>query len=69
MEPKGGEINYKNAMKNPDKFYDRVLSQDIQQTKVRKNKEQVKAHEEKRANERKSGVSPSKQRKIPLEMT
>lgn len=56
-------------MKNPDKFYDQVLSQDIQQTKVRKNKEQVKAFEEKRANERKSGVSPSKQRKIPLEMT
>lgn len=69
MEPKGGEINYKNAMKNPDKFYDQVLSQDIQQTKVRKNKEQVKAFEEKRAQERKSGVSPSKQRKIPLEMT
>ena len=69
MEPKEGEINYDNALKNPNKFYDKVLSQDIQQTKVRKNKEQVKALEEIRAQERKSGVSPSKQRKIPLEMT
>lgn len=30
MEPKGGEINYDNALKNPTKFYDKVLSQDIQ---------------------------------------
>lgn len=69
MEPHGGEINYKNAMKNPEKFYDQVLSQDIQQTKVRKNKEQSKAFEQQRADERKSGISPSRVRKIPLEMT
>lgn len=34
IEPKGGELNYNLAYKNPLKFYDKVMSQDITQHKV-----------------------------------
>jgi len=40
MEPQDGEINYSKAFKKPTEFYDEVLNADINQTKVRKNKEQ-----------------------------
>jgi hypothetical protein len=38
IEPKGGEINYDLAYKNPVKFYDQVMKQEITQHKVQKNK-------------------------------
>jgi hypothetical protein len=41
IEPKGGEIDYDMAYKNPLKFIDQVLAQDIQKHTVRQNKEQV----------------------------
>jgi hypothetical protein len=31
IEPKGGEINYDLAFKNPLKFYDNVMNQDIRE--------------------------------------
>ena len=31
IEPKGGEINYALAYKNPLKFYDNVMNQDIRE--------------------------------------
>ena len=34
IEPKEGEINYDLAKKNPNKFYDQVLSQDVREHKV-----------------------------------
>jgi hypothetical protein len=37
IEPKGGELDYNMAYKNPLKFYDQVMSQDIIQHKVRRN--------------------------------
>lgn len=39
VEPHGGEINYDLAQKNPLKFYDKVMNQDITQHKVRKSKD------------------------------
>lgn len=38
IEPKGGELNYNLAYKNPLKFYDQVMTQDIIQHKVRGSK-------------------------------
>lgn len=46
-----------------------MLNADINQTKVRKNKEQSQAWEQKKVEARKSGASPGKQKKIPLEMS
>ena len=34
IQPKEGEINYTNALKNPTKFYDRVMNQDVMEHKV-----------------------------------
>lgn len=42
VEPKGGEINYNLAMKNPEKFYQKVFNQEIKKTKCAENKEQKK---------------------------
>jgi hypothetical protein len=39
IEPKGGEINYDLAYKNPVKFYDMVMKQEITQHKVQKSKD------------------------------
>ncbi len=36
IEPRGGELDYDLAYKNPLKFYDQVMSQDIIQHKVRR---------------------------------
>ena len=36
IQPKDGEINYDNALKNPNKFYDRVMNQDVMEHKVQK---------------------------------
>ena len=41
IEPKGGELDYDLADKNPLKFYDQVMSQDIIQHKVKKATEQT----------------------------
>lgn len=38
IEPKGGEINYDLAKKDPLKFYDKVMQQDITEHKVRRSK-------------------------------
>ena len=40
IEPHGGEINYKLAEKNLDKFYDQVFNQDVTKHKVRKEKDE-----------------------------
>ena len=34
IEPKGGEIKYSLAFKDPLKFYDNVMKQDIMQHKI-----------------------------------
>lgn len=34
IQPKEGEINYKLAEKNPLKFYDKVMNQDVTEHKV-----------------------------------
>lgn len=44
IQPKEGEINYDLAHKNPLKFYDKVMQQDITEHKVQKSK-QVSASE------------------------
>lgn len=69
MEPKDGEINYSKAFKKSEEFYDEVLNADINQTKVRKNKEQQQDWEAKKHEARQSGVSPGRKTKIPLEMS
>ena len=36
IQPKEGELNYDNALKNPSKFYDRVMNQDVMEHRVAK---------------------------------
>eukprot|EP00350_Pseudokeronopsis_sp_OXSARD2_P000354 CAMPEP_0170562008 /NCGR_PEP_ID=MMETSP0211-20121228/58220_1 /TAXON_ID=311385 /ORGANISM="Pseudokeronopsis sp., Strain OXSARD2" /LENGTH=74 /DNA_ID=CAMNT_0010878309 /DNA_START=149 /DNA_END=373 /DNA_ORIENTATION=- len=51
IEPHHGEINYKLADKNPKKFYDNVLNEDITKHAVRPNKQMtLKKEEEKKKN-------------------
>ena len=38
IEPKEGEINYDLAKKNPNKFYDQVMKQDVREHKVQETK-------------------------------
>lgn len=40
VEPHGGEINYKLADKNPEKFYEQVFNQDITKHKVKEEAKQ-----------------------------
>jgi len=40
IEPKGGELDYDLAYKNPMKFYNSVISQDVVQHKVSREKEE-----------------------------
>ena len=70
VEP-GRELNYKLADKNPLKFYDQVLNQEVKKTKVRKDKVTLARHEEQhRLREEKAG-SPLKKRvkNVPLSIT
>jgi hypothetical protein len=47
IEPAGGELDYDLAYKNPLKFIDSVLAQDIRKHTVRQNKEQMAKKQEK----------------------
>jgi hypothetical protein len=40
IEPKDGELDYDMAYKNPIKFYDQVMTQEILQHKVSKEKDE-----------------------------
>lgn len=63
IEPHEGEINYKLAHKNPLKFYDQVLSQDITKIKCGKDKEFIKQEEEKHKQKEEEAGSPLKRKK------
>ena len=69
VEPHGGEINYKLADKNPLKFYDKVLNQDITKHKVRENKEKKAEADEKAQKRAEEGSPMKKQKKVPLEVS
>ena len=40
IEPKGGELNYDLAHKNPQKFYESVIRQDVIEHKVSRQKDE-----------------------------
>ena len=63
IEPHGGEIKYKLHEKNPQKFYDHVINQDITEHQVRPN-QRVSLLRQKSKEEGKK-VST---KKIPLEI-
>lgn len=69
IEPVGGEINYDLAHKNPLKFYDKVMQQDINQFKVRKSKQFDEDQQKKIADAIAEGRRVPKKKKAPLEMT
>lgn len=69
VEPKGGEINYNLAMKNPEKFYEKVFNQEIKKTKVAENKEQKVKNQEKAHKKAEEKGGPVKRKKAPLEIT
>ena len=64
IEPKGGELNYNLAYKNPLKFYDQVMTQDIIQHKVRGSKAFAE-----REQQRKEANPDYHKKKAPLELT
>jgi hypothetical protein len=69
IEPHGGEINYELASKNPAKFYDQVINQDITKHKVRPNKQMTLKREEEQKKLEEDGSPMRKMKKqIPLEV-
>lgn len=61
IEPHGGELKYGLVQKNPEKFYDQVINQDITKHSVRPNKQMVQERNESPAHRR-------SKKKIPLEI-
>ena len=69
VEPHGGEIDYDQADKNLEKFYDKVMNQDITQHKVRESKELKEQQKRREVEAREQGKSSPRRRKIPLALT
>merc|ERR1719326_515001 len=61
IEPHGGELNYDEAYKKPNQFYQKVMEQDITEHKVRKSKEVI-AQNRARVEEARRTNSPSPRR-------
>lgn len=68
IEPVGGELNYEMAHKNPLKFYDKVMSQDINQYKVRTSKAFDEKQQKKIEDAVANGKRVPKKKKAPLEL-
>jgi len=70
VAPHEGELNYKLAEKNPLKFYDQVLNQDVTRHAVRENKQMKKDAEEKHKAKEEEKGSPieRKKQKFPVEV-
>jgi hypothetical protein len=69
IEPKGGELNYKIAEKNPLKFYDQVFEQDIKKYTVGKDKEKMKELDKAHAKKEEEAGSPLKRKKEKVGVT
>ena len=65
IEPHGGEIKYDLHKKNPAKFYDHVINQDITKHSVRPNKQMTLRRQQEDAE---SPGRRGKRKKIPLEV-
>lgn len=69
VEPHGGEINYDLAEKNKEKFYEKVMNQDITQHKVRVSKHLTNQQNDRFAKAKEEGKASPKRKKIPLALT
>lgn len=69
IEPHSGEIDYELAYKNPLKFMDKVIGENVTKHKVGQNKEMKQAQELKIKMALAMGGKSPKKKKIPLQLT